>query len=69
MSLTQWFTKSAPTVSCLFIANATFNFVPTPSMLATRTGSRILRKCAVNNPPKPPILPSTCGPCVRLTSD
>ena len=36
MSSTQWFTRSAPTVSCLSIAKAIFNFVPTPSMLATR---------------------------------
>src|SRR5215831_12420251 len=68
MSLTQWFTRSAPTVSCLSVANATFNFVPTPSMLATRTGSRIPGKFARNNPPNPPIFPSTCGLCVCLTN-
>ena len=27
ISFTQWFTRSAPTVSCLFIANVIFNFV------------------------------------------
>src|SRR5438132_3328434 len=69
MSLTQWFTRSAPTVSCLFSANAIFNFVPTPSMLATSTGSCIPEKLARNKPPKPPIFPKTCGPCVWLTSD
>src|SRR4030095_7426906 len=68
MSFTQWFTRSAPTVSCLSIAKAIFNFVPTPSTLATRTGSRIPGKLARNNPPKPPIFPSTFGPCVCLTN-
>src|SRR6516162_2997821 len=68
MSSTQWFTRSAPMVSCLFIANAIFNFVPTPSTLATNTGSRIRGKLARNNPPNPPIFPSTCGPCVSLTN-
>src|SRR5512132_1077730 len=68
MSLTQRFTRSAPTVSCLSIANATFNFVPTPSILATRTGSRIPGKFPRNSPPNPPIFPSTCGPCVCLTN-
>src|SRR5262249_55939800 len=57
-----------PTVSCLFVAKAIFNFVPTPSTLATNTGSRIPGKLARNNPPKPPIFPSTCGPCVCLTN-
>jgi len=32
-------------------------------------GSRIPGKFARNNPPKPPILPSTCRPCVCFTSD
>ena len=40
MSLTQWFTRSAPTVSCRPVMNATFSFVPTPSALDTSTGSR-----------------------------
>ena len=35
-------------------------------MLETSTGSRIPAKFARNKPPKPPILPSTCGPCVCL---
>src|SRR5438552_9668926 len=68
MSSTQWFTRSMPTVSGLFMAKAIFNFVPTPSMLATSTGSRIPGKLARNNPPNPPIFPSTCGPCVCLTN-
>ena len=33
MSLTQWFTRSTPTVSCRFARKATFSFVPTPSAL------------------------------------
>ena len=41
MSLTQWFTRSAPMVSCRSIAKAIFSFVPTPSTLETSTGSRI----------------------------
>src|SRR5438067_10325896 len=69
MSSMQWFTRSMPMVSCLFIAKAIFNFVPTPSMLATSTGSRIPGKLARNKPPNPPIFPSTCGPCVCLTRD
>ena len=40
MSLTQWFTRSAPIVSCRPVMNATFSFVPTPSALDTSTGSR-----------------------------
>ena len=32
------------------------------------TGSRIPGKLARNNPPNPPIFPSTCGPCVCLTN-
>jgi hypothetical protein len=42
--------------------------VPTPSMLATSAGSRIPGKLTRNNPPNPPIFPSTCGPCVWLTN-
>ena len=40
MSLTQWFTRSAPTVWCIFMSNATLSLVPTPSTLETSTGSR-----------------------------
>src|ERR1700730_13623332 len=69
MSSPHSFTRSAPIVSCLFMAKAIFNFVPTPSMLATKIGSRIPGKFARNNPPKPPILPSTSRPCVCLTSE
>src|SRR5215211_3825401 len=68
MSSMQWLTRSTPTVSCLSITKAIFNFVPIPSMLATSTGSRIPGKLARNNPPNPPIFPSTCGPCVCLTN-
>ena len=55
-------------MSCRSSAKAIFNFVPTPSMLLTRTGSRISEKFGANRPPKPPIFPSTSGPCVCLTS-
>ena len=41
MSFTQWFTRSAPMVSCLSIANAILSFVPTPSTLETSTGCAI----------------------------
>ena len=42
MSLTQWFTRSAPMVWCSFISKAIFSLVPTPSTLETSTGSAIL---------------------------
>ena len=40
MSLTQWLTRSTPIVSWTPVMNATFSLVPTPSALATSTGSR-----------------------------
>ena len=67
MSFTQWLTRSAPTVSWRFIANAIFSFVPTPSTLATSTGSRIPEKFGAKSPPKPPIFPRTSGPWVSRT--
>ncbi len=67
MSFTQWFTRSAPTVSCRFMAKAIFNFVPTPSTLATSTGSRIPEKLGAKRPPKPPIFPRTSAPWVLFT--
>ena len=42
MSLTQWFTRSAPMVWCRFISKAIFSLVPTPSTLETSTGSSVL---------------------------
>ena len=39
MSLTQWLTRSAPTVSCRPERNATLSLVPTPSALDTSTGA------------------------------
>ena len=50
MSLTQWLTRSSPIVSCRFISTATLIFVPTPSMLATSTGSFMLGKAALKKP-------------------
>ena len=44
MSFTLIATKSIPTVSCLFMSNANFNFVPTPSVPATRKESPELKK-------------------------
>src|SRR5215472_13764537 len=61
MSLTQWLTRSAPQPSCRPASTATFNFVPTPSVEATRTGSRYLEKSGRYNPPKPPTSPRTSG--------
>ena len=55
MSLTQWFTRSAPTVWCRFISKAIFSLVPTPSTLETSTGSRYFFLSMANRPPKPPI--------------
>ena len=40
MSLTQWLTRSSPTVSWTPLSKATFSLVPTPSALATSTGVR-----------------------------
>ena len=52
-------TQSIPIVSCLFIKNAIFNFVPTPSVPLTKTGFFIPFKSSSNNPPNPPILEIT----------
>ena len=38
MSLTQWFTRSCPTVSCRPASIATLSFVPTPSALDDEHG-------------------------------
>ena len=43
MSLTQWLTRSTPTVSWRPVMNATFSLVPTPSALETSTGCGISR--------------------------
>src|SRR5258708_5191270 len=48
-------------VSWRFARNATLSLVPTPSQLATSTGSRHLRRSRENKLPKPPISASTCG--------
>src|SRR2546422_2399236 len=57
MSFTPIATRSIPTVSCRSARNATFSFVPTPSVDETSTGSRYfggtLTKLA--KPPTPPI--------------
>src|SRR5262245_19192110 len=61
MSLTQWLTRSPPHESWRPIAIATFSFVPTPSVEATRTGSRYFEKSGRKRPPKPPTSPRTPG--------
>ena len=52
---------------CLPSAIAILSFVPTPSILDTRTGSFIPLKSALNSPPNPPIRPRTSGPNVVRT--
>ena len=47
-------------VWCMFIWNATFNFVPTPSALETSTGFLYRAVSSLNRPPNPPISLSTC---------
>ena len=44
ISLTQWFTRSSPTVSWRPVRNATFSLVPTPSAELTSTGLAKSRK-------------------------
>ena len=61
MSLTQWLTRSAPTVSWRPISIATFSFVPTPSVEPTSTGSLYFEKSGRKSPPNPPTSPSTPG--------
>ena len=55
MSLTQWLTRSAPTVLWMPVSNASFSFVPTPSADATSIGSAISGNAPENIPPKLPI--------------
>src|SRR5437868_15441815 len=55
MSLTQWLTRSRPTVLCVPVMKAIFNFVPTPSADATSTGWLRLGNATSNIPPKLPI--------------
>src|ERR1035438_9114234 len=55
MSLTQWLTRSAPTVECKSISNAIFSLVPTPSTLDTNTGPVYLVLSTQNSPPNPPV--------------
>src|SRR5262245_3606359 len=58
MSLTQWFTRSWPTVSCFFAAMATAIFVPTPSVDAHSSGFFIPAGARIS-PPNPPNSPTT----------
>jgi len=67
MSLTQWFTRSAPTVSQVPARRATFILVPTPSMELTRIG-RASGNWAENRPPNSPMSLRTPGVRVAFTS-
>src|SRR5262245_1436176 len=58
MSLTQWLTRSWPTVSCFFAAMATAIFVPTPSVDAQTRGF-FMPEGARISPPNPPNSPTT----------
>ena len=69
MSLTQWLTRSRPTVSWMPVMKATRSLVPTPSALATSTGSRIPAEDSENRPPKDPISESTPGVNVPFASE
>ena len=67
MSLTQWFTRSWPTVSCRPASMATLSFVPTPSALATSTGLGHVGGMR-NMPPNPPNAPRAPAVSVDSTS-
>ena len=69
MSFTQWFTRSAPTVSCRPVMNATLSLVPTPSALDTSTGSRYRSRSSWNSPPNDPMSESTPAVNVAFASD
>ena len=65
MSFTQWLTMSCPTVSWRFIIAATFSFVPTPSVEATRIWS--FPAGTLCSPPNAPMLPMTFAVFVAAT--
>src|SRR5262245_43590998 len=69
MSLTQWFTRSRPTVSWIPVSNARRSFVPTPSHEATRTGSFRPERSGRNMPPKLPMSARTPFVRVDFTTD
>ena len=54
MSLTHMATRSIPIVSYTPLSMAIFNFVPTPSLAATRIGSTNPAALRSNSPPNPP---------------
>ena len=59
ISFTHIATQSIPTVLCLSIMKASFNFVPTPSVPLTSIGFVIPVISSSNAPPKPPISEET----------
>src|SRR4051812_1933194 len=67
MSFTQWFTRSSPTVPWRPVRKASFSLVPTPSVLATRTGCRAPRGTRYSPPNEPSSL-SVSGVAVERTS-
>ena len=66
ISLTHIATQSIPTVSCLSIKNASFSFVPTPSVPLTKTGFVIPVRSNSKRPPKPPTSEQTPSVTVRF---
>ncbi len=64
MSLTQWLTRSTPIVEWTPVMNASRSLVPTPSALATSTGSDTPAAPSWNRPPNEPISDST--PLVKV---
>ncbi len=65
--MTQWLTRSSPTVPCRPLAKATFSLVPTPSVDATSTGSRTPRGTRYS-PPNEPSSERVSGVAVERTS-
>ena len=64
MSLTQWLTRSSPTVSWMPAIWATLSLVPTPSAEATSTWPCGLSGSRENRPPNDPISDRT--PVVKV---
>ena len=68
ISLTHIATQSIPIVSCLSIRNASFNFVPTPSVPDTKVGFSMFLNFSMENAPENPPRPvKTSGRMVPCT--
>ena len=59
MSSTDIATQSMPIVSRRFASRAISDFVPTPSVEDTSSGSSYCFQSTANSPPKPPMSPTT----------